>query len=677
MRVGDHDRRHASHLSPVQALIDFLVQHPAVALAVVFAAAMLESVAVIGTVVPGSSVVFAAGVLIGLQALDPWWAAAVAVIGATLGDGFSYWLGHRYHDRLSTWWPVSAHPEWFARGQAFFAKHGGKSVFLGRFLGPVRAIVPVVAGMSDMPVLRFTAVNVLSAIAWSAAHLLPGALFGASLQLAGAVSSRLLILLAGVVAVVWLCIALLRLTHRGAGALVSRQRDRLVAWARPRAGVLPRVILSLLDPARPESLGLLIAAVMLLGGAWMFVGILEDVVSSDPLVQFDHVVFTALQKLRTGPVDAVMIAATELGSGRVAVAVIAALSVVLAWKRCWRTLAYWLTAVGFAQALVWMLKMTLERARPIAMYDGADRFSFPSGHAASSIVLYGFLAFLLAHGQRPRLRWAITLVAAGLVGLIAFSRLYLGAHWLSDVLASLSLGTAWVALLSIAYLQHVPTERLPARVLSFTAAGVLILAGTVVVVTQHAADAARYAPRQAAAEFLIDWRGDGWQGLSARRTEVDGDHEEPLSVQWAGTQGQIVPVLEAAGWHRPPPWTLRTTLLWLLPSTAAGELPVLAKFHQGESPTMSFERVLDPSLRLVIRLWPTSHQVGTANDPPVALWIGMVTRERLEHPAGLVTLAMTDQDFDMPTARLAQSLQTQGVLLTIKRRDTTTVLLAR
>jgi membrane protein DedA with SNARE-associated domain/membrane-associated phospholipid phosphatase len=661
----------------VQALIDFLSQHHAVALAVVFAAAVLESVAVIGTVVPGSSVVFAAGILIGLQALDPWWVAAVAVIGATLGDGFSYWLGHRYHDRLRSWWPVSAHPELFARGQAYFAKHGGKSVFLGRFLGPVRAIVPVVAGMSDMPVLRFTVVNLLSAIAWSAAHLLPGALFGASLQLAGAVSSRLLILLAGVVAVVWLGTALLRLTHQGAWAVVSRQRDRLVTWARPRVGVLPRVIRSLLDPERPESLGLLIAAVMLLGGAWMFLGILEDVVSSDPLVQFDHVVFTALQKLRTGPVDAVMIAATELGSAMVAIAVIAALSVVLAWKRCWRTLAYWLTAVGFAQALVWMLKITLERARPIAMYTGADRFSFPSGHAASSIVLYGFLAFLLAYGQRARVRWAITLLAALLVGLIAFSRLYLGAHWLSDVLAGLSLGTAWVALLSIAYLQHVRTERLPARALSLTSLGALILAGTVVVVTHHSADTSRYAPRHPASELMSDWRGDEWQRLPARRTEVDGDHEEPLSVQWAGTEDQIAQVLEAAGWQRPPAWTLRTTLLWLLPSTAAGELPVLAKFHQGEPPAMSFERELDPSLRLVIRLWPTSHQVGTANDPPVALWIGMVTRERFEHPAGLVTLAMTDQDFAMPTAQLAQSLQTQGVQLTIKHRDTAAVLLAR
>jgi membrane protein DedA with SNARE-associated domain len=654
----------------VQALINFFTLHPSLVLAVVFAAALLESVAVIGTVIPGSSVVFAAGVLIGLQALDPWWIAAVAVLGAILGDGFSYWLGHRYRDTLHRWWPLSAHPELLARGQAFFAANGGKSVFLGRFLGPVRAVVPVVAGMSGMPVLGFTVVNLLSAVAWSAAHLLPGALFGASLQLAAAVSSRLLILLAALAAIVWLCSVLLRLARRGAWSLLGRQRDRLVAWARPATGLFPRAVLSLLDPARPESLGLLVAALMLLGGAWMFLGITEDVLSGDPLVRVDHLVFRALQHLRTGSVDAVMIAATELGSARVAIAVIAAVAAVLVWARCWRTLVYWLTAVGFAQALVWVLKMSLQRARPMALYEGANQFSFPSGHAASSIVLYGFLAVLLAHGRRPALRSAITLLAAGLVALIAFSRLYLGAHWLSDVLASLSLGTAWVALLSIAYRQHVRTEPLPARALSWAAWGALALAGSVVVATQHATDTARYTHHHAqAAVVLADWQVDGWQRLPARRTEVDGDREEPLSVQWVGTADRIAQVLEGDGWRQPPPWTPQTMLLWLLPTTAAGQLPVLAKFHRGEAPVISLDKPLDPARRLVIRFWPTAYQVGVANGPAAALWTGMVTLERLAHPGDLVTLALTDRDVDGPPALLAQSLLSQGLQVDLQRRE--------
>lgn len=660
----------------MQVLINALSQHPLLALAAVFAASLLEAVAVIGTVIPGSSVVVVGGVLVGLQVLDPWWAALAAVTGATLGDGMSYWLGRHYHKRLLNLWPLKKYPALFERGQAYFTQNGGKSVFLGRFLGPVRAIVPVVAGMSDMPVLRFMVVNVLSAIAWAGAHLLPGVLFGASLQLAGAVSSRLLILLIGLVATVWLCAVLLRLARRSVWPLVSRQRDLAVAWARESTGVLPRALLSLLDPARTESLGLLVAGLLLLGGAWMFLGILEDVLSNDPLVQFDHVVFTALQQLRSAWADQVMITATELGSAMVALAVIAAVALLLALKRCWRTLAYWLTAVGFAQALVWVLKLTLGRARPIAMYDGMEQFSFPSGHAASSIVLYGFLAVLLARGKSPRVRSAIALLAALLVGLVSFSRLYLGAHWLSDVLASLSLGTAWVALLSMVYLQHVRGERLPARALSLTALGALVLAGAGVVTTHRAADAIRYAPRQAGATVtLADWPSAGWLRLPARRTEVDGDHEEPLSLQWAGTVDRIEQVLQAGGWQRPPPWASRAALLWLLPSSPAGQLPVLAKFHQGEAPTLSFEQELDPSQRLVIRLWRTAYSVNTANNPAAPLWVGMATRERLTHPAGLFTLAKTDPDFAASTAQFVMLLQTHKVAVTIRHRDALAVLL--
>jgi hypothetical protein len=95
---------------------------------------------------------------------------------------------------------------------------------------------------------------------------LAGVLFGASLQLAGAVSSRLVILLAGVVVFMWLCIGLLRLIHRSAWPVFSRQRDRLVVWARAKPAMASSVILSLLDPTRPESLGLFIASLLLLGG---------------------------------------------------------------------------------------------------------------------------------------------------------------------------------------------------------------------------------------------------------------------------------------------------------------------------------------------------------------------------------------------------------------------------
>jgi undecaprenyl-diphosphatase len=393
-------------------------------------------------------------------------------------------------------------------------------------------------------------------------------------------------------------------------------------------------------------------------------------------VHFVLVVFNTLQALRTAWTDGAMIIATDLGSAPVVVAVIAAVSLVLALKRCWRTLGYWLAAVGFAQALVWILKATLGRARPIAMYSGTEQFSFPSGHVATSIVLYGFLAVLLSHGKTPRVKVVLALAAVLLIVLIACSRLYLGASWLSDALASLGLGTAWVALLSSAYTQHAGDERLPARAMSLAALGAMVLSAAGVIATQHAVDVARYAPTQTAALVLpAEWKTDGWQQLSTHRMDVGGEVEEPLSVQWAGTVDAIERALQGAGWRRPPAWWSKATLLWLMPSTRIGDLPVLPKLQYGDPPALSLQKELDPQRRLVIRLWATPYRVESAKDSPAPLWLGMATLERLSHPAGIATLAMTDPDFSAPAVQLAQLLQRHGAALDLKYRDGTVVLL--
>ncbi|MFN2646201.1 MAG: DedA family protein, partial [Burkholderiales bacterium] len=277
--------------SHLQTLVGYFSAHPHIALAAVLAAALLEALPFIGTVVPGSSVVFVGGVLIGLQAIDPWWTGAAAVAGAIVGDGTSYWLGHRYHEQIRALWPMRNHPELLERGQAYFARNGGKSVFIARFLGPLRAIVPVVADMSNMPAPQFYVMNALSALGWAAAHLLPGALFGASLQLAGAVSSRLVIMLIALVAAIWVIAKLVRVAIVRGWPRLRLLRERLVRWAHAKPGWLARIVLSLFDPARPESGSLLMGAVVLIGSGWLFLAVLQDVISNDPLVQFDQTVY--------------------------------------------------------------------------------------------------------------------------------------------------------------------------------------------------------------------------------------------------------------------------------------------------------------------------------------------------------------------------------------------------
>ena len=643
--------------SHLQGLTTYFSLHPEVALAAVFAAAFLEALAVVGTVVPGSSIVFMAGALIGLGSIGLWPAFGAAVLGAIIGDGISYWLGRRYHDRLRSCWPFGTRPQLLERGQLYFSRHGRMSVFWGRFLSPIRAIVPVVAGMTNMPATSFYLMNILSALAWAALHLIPGMFFGASVGLAGAVSSRLGLVVMVISLSLWGVAWLASRLYRALRPVIARQRDRLVKWAKSRSGVAAGVIVSLLDPTRPEAPGLLIAAALLLGGTWLFLGTMEDVVAGDPLVLLDQAVFSTLQGLRTSWLDGVMIAITELGGARVALPVTAAAALVFAMGRCWRTLAYWLAAVGFERALVWTLKIAVGRTRPTAIYTGIEQLSFPSGHAASSIVLYGFLAYLLARGKSHTSRRLIALVASSTILFISFSRLYLGAHWFSDVLASLAFGTAWVALLSIAYTRHVPDKPFSTPWLSAATVATFVIVGALVVTAQHATDSRRYAVRRVEALApLPAWQGGDWSRLPAFRKELEGDKEDFMSVQWAGTAGAVDRALLAAGWHVAEPWTAKNALSWLSPQSDVSLLPVLPKLNQGNAPAMTYVLPLGPRQRLVIRLWRSGYATSPlSGQQPV--WMGTVTREQSRRLANLITVVETNPDTGTPVQSLARTLE--------------------
>ena len=237
------------------------------------------------------------------------------------------------------------------------------------------------------------------------------------------------------------------------------------------------------------------ASLLVLGGTWLFFGILEDVISGDPLVVVDAMVHDAIQSLRTPVVDRIMVGLTELGDVQVVLPVVL---VALGWfiaHRLWRTAIYWLAAVGVAEALVKVIKLTLHRHRPGAWYAGVEQFSFPSGHATLSMVIYGFLAFLLAAGAPQRFRVVIGSAAAILIGAIGSSRIYLGAHWMSDVVAGFSFGTAWIAALAISYLYQGREVIRPGR-LAVVVLAAFAIAATVHVAANHEADLVLYtAPR--------------------------------------------------------------------------------------------------------------------------------------------------------------------------------------
>jgi membrane protein DedA with SNARE-associated domain len=156
-------------------ILDFVKAHEAWAAPIVFVLAFGESLAFVSLLLPATVILWGLGALVGVTGIAFWplWLAAAA--GAALGDWLSYWLGYHYHGPISRMWPLSRHPDLLPRGHAFFEKYGVMAVFIGRFFGPLRAAVPLVAGAATMPQIPFQLANWSSALLWGAVTLAPGA----------------------------------------------------------------------------------------------------------------------------------------------------------------------------------------------------------------------------------------------------------------------------------------------------------------------------------------------------------------------------------------------------------------------------------------------------------------------------------------------------------------------
>src|SRR5580704_1293985 len=191
-------------------ITDFLSRHPQYAAWAAFLLAFSEAIPIVGTVVPGSTLIVAISALAIEADISPWLLLIAAIMGAIAGDGASFWLGQRCHREVLQHWPLNRFPRLVARSEAFFNRYGGISVFLARFTAVVRAFVPLIAGIVRMPARQFYVANVLSALVWAPAHVFPGVVFGLLVSLAGARPEQIFFL---AVAAMFLSVGAVRLVR--------------------------------------------------------------------------------------------------------------------------------------------------------------------------------------------------------------------------------------------------------------------------------------------------------------------------------------------------------------------------------------------------------------------------------------------------------------------------------
>lgn len=417
----------------LDALTAWLGSHPHWLGLTVLLIACIECLAIVGLLVPGVVLLFAVATLAGNGVLPLWQTLLLGWAGGLLGDALSYALGRRFHQNIRRLPLLRKHPEWLTQAEYYVEQYGALGLLLGRFIGPLRPMLPAVAGMLDMPLLRFVAVSLLAAAGWAVAYLMPGWMAGAALRLP---------LPPGF----WWQTGLLLGSVAALLALIGQASLRERRTAVPLAAALSTLLL------------------IALFAGWRH------------FAAFDEALLGLMQHLRRPILDTWVVHITQLGDFAVQLVAGAALLLILGLLRRWRALLFAsLTLIGTALANL-SLKLLFARSRPEILAQPLDSFSLPSGHSSAAFALCLVLGVLAGRGEPARIRLAWLLVTGLPAAAIGLSRVYLGVHWPTDVLAGALLAGSLCALALLLAERRAPLQAIgPQRVWLLLPVALLVL----------------------------------------------------------------------------------------------------------------------------------------------------------------------------------------------------------
>ncbi|MHB1220399.1 MAG: bifunctional DedA family/phosphatase PAP2 family protein [Gammaproteobacteria bacterium] len=609
----------------ISPLLQWLNDHPQLSGLFTFIISAIESIAILGTIIPGTIMMTAIGALAGAGVIPLWPTIFWAILGAIVGDGISYWIGYAFKHKLVYAWPFRTRPNLLKSGERFFHKYGSMSVFIGRFVGPVRALVPLVAGMLGMTPLRFYVANILSAIGWAPAYMLPGILLGAaSLELPPDIAIHVILVFVLITLFVLLCLWFLYKLIK----LVSNQIDQLqnTMWKKLKTSRWFAPTTTLLkhhDPQRTH--GQLSLAMVFLFTSLLFVGLALYVKwKGASNIAVNDAIFHLFRSIRSNSLDNIMLTITILGQRQIIALVVAAICLWLVLKKHVRTALHVLGLGVLAGSSVFILKHLIQSMRPWGIAKSPETFSMPSGHTVLSATIYMGIAFLIARFFSRQYRWPIYLIAALIALMVGISRLYLGAHWFTDVLSSWLLSTSLLTLVIIAYQRREEKVVHPAGVIMVT---VLVLALGITFFQYRLIPTMEKNYAQIDTPIIKVSESAWWDKndiLPAYRASLFGFPSSQINIAWAGSFEDIKTTLLQEGWEKPPARDWISTLHRIADISSAQYLPLISPQYLDKRPILILMRMTDTKngkRLLVLRLWNSNRTIIETKQP---LWVGIL-----------------------------------------------------
>jgi undecaprenyl-diphosphatase len=628
----------------LQRVVEWAQAYPNGTLCLIYVLSVVECLVVLGLFTPGAVVLFCSGALVSLGALQLGPTMLLTCLGALTGDWLSYEIGRRYGETLFRLPLLAKRPGLIKKGADFFNRHGGKGLILAHLIGPLRPIMPAIAGTYGLPRLRFMVAISVAVVVWTTAFMLPGVAFGASLGLAAEVTKRLAILILVLALALslgfWLTRWIVGLLSRNAEAWLNALMD----WNQHHRR-LGRLGAALADPRQPELPALLGLGLFLLLLGGIVVGAAWSLGGHPPVIDLNA--YETIQNLREPWGVRLAALALQPGTAIAYGSFAAALGLTLAFNRNWSACLHLLAAVVFGLAVWAVLRIVPQPNLP----PDAIALRVPQD-LALAISVYGVAPALLV-GGRLGSRFAYY-GASTLILLLVLARIYLGGIWLSIALTTVALSLLWVFGLGLSYARH-GRQAVALRSLWPALAVLLLVLAFSRQDYRSRVQAALPEPVLHALSGEMWWTG-AWKVLPVRRVDLAGRDKQFLNLQWAGSLPAVRQALYNAGWQDLEPLTLANGLRWLASTAPIAQLPLMPRMHEGHYSVLNLRHPLDDERQYLIRLWRSGHVL----DQQTPLWIGSVTIQHageffrvlrypiseISYTAALASLDPTPQGFE-------------------------------
>ena len=416
----------------IDVIVAWITNNPECSISVVFIIAVIESLAIVGVLFPGSGILATIGILLGTGALPLYPTLLAAACGGILGDTISYFIGRYYRDDIHTKWPFTKFQKLIKHGEVFFEDHGKKSVFIARFVGPVRPIVPLVAGSLKMRFRPFFITDIISGLLWAPVYMLPGAFIAFTGYTFNFKAKEIIyygvILIALCFIGIWLYkIFLKRFFHK-----IDRLLLKIWQNQHPKTFHLYKINIPV-DDKRATTPDLLLASLI---AFIVFCFITYQSATNGFLTQWNLDILHATQSINFGELFDYIVAYTLLAEPFVMVGLYVTILSYFIYSKNFKFAFLWFINGAMAGGGAFILKAILNLQRPPGI-EMRDTSSFPSAHTTLIIALFGYLYFLIRTKENKIwLGISIALMAF----LMMTSRLLLSAHWFTDVLGGLFFG---------------------------------------------------------------------------------------------------------------------------------------------------------------------------------------------------------------------------------------------